>query len=134
MSRPSRQQIAEAITGLIADGVEAEELARSIAAYLITERRAKEVESLMRDLIERRKELGLIEIDAVSAFPLAENVKKHIEQIMAGRRYGEARVIINESTNPKVIGGVELESATTRLDLTFKSRLERLKQLTNLTN
>jgi F0F1-type ATP synthase delta subunit len=130
MNRVSRQQLAQAVASRISEGDAPKDIARSLAAYLITERRTKELEPLMRDVMRVRAEQGVSEVTAYSAFELSAAVKDQIRQMVTSGQNDKTAVILNKGINPELIGGVNIESAELQLDLTIRARLNRLKQLT----
>lgn len=130
MKKPSRQQIAQMIADRINSGADEATLARSLAAYLIAERRTKELEPLLRDVMKIRADRGTTEMTTASAYQLSSEVKDHIRKLLATDTSQVNSVIMNELIDPHVIGGVQIETADKQLDLTIRSRLNRLKQLT----
>lgn len=98
------------------------QLAAEIAAYLIAERRTKEIDSLLRDVMQARTAHGIMEADAISAFPLTLNIKQEIKQLLDAQT-----LVLNEKIDSRVLGGVRVESNDTLLDLTVRSRLNKLK-------
>ncbi len=128
MNKPSRRQLASTIVRMTSEGSNTR-LAKGIAAYLIQTRRTKELESLARDCMQDRTERGVVEVTATSAFPLTTNAKDEIQEKVTGIYQGVKKVIINEVVNPGIVGGVRIESTDKQLDLSFRSRLDRLELL-----
>lgn len=122
MAKVTRKQLAAAIAELMRTKP-LERVAKEVAAYLAAERRTKELDSLMRDVMQYRAQYeGVIEADAYSAYPLSSQVKAEIKRILDADK-----LVLNEIIDKNVIGGVRVESSDTQLDLTVRSRLERLK-------
>lgn len=112
------------------DGAEATKLAEEIAAYLLDARRTGELESLMRDILQYRADHGIVEVVAVSAFDLSTNVRKDIEAEVR-RLYPDANeIIVSHRLDSTIISGVRLDFANQQLDLSVRSKLNKLKQLT----
>lgn len=106
------------------------ELSKEVAAYLLTERRVAELDSVLRDVQDVWAKSGFIEVLAYSAFPLTAEVKQEIVN-QVRNIYPEATEIrITESIDPEVIGGVRLSLPNKQLDLSVESKLDRFKQLT----
>lgn len=119
-----RRQIARAKPGSTAD------LSRDIAAYLLAEHRTGELDSLMRDVMKLRAEMGIVEVVAVSARPLSAAAHAEVEA-QAKRVYPTATtVIVSEQLDESLIGGVRLEFPEQQLDLSVRDRLNTFKQLT----
>lgn len=105
-------------------------LAREVAAYLLTENRIDDLDSLLRDIMQYRMDHGVVEAVAVSAHELDDVVHKDIQAILK-TRYPEAKgIIVRDRQDPKVIGGVRIQLANEQLDLTVQSTLNKFKQLT----
>jgi F0F1-type ATP synthase delta subunit len=108
----------------------AKSLAKEIAAYLLTEKRVGELESVLRDVQLDWANNGYVEVLASSAHPLTADVKKQIET-QVKRLYPDARqIVVTEVPDPAVIGGVRLSLANQQLDLSVRAKLNKFKQLT----
>lgn len=111
------------------DGV-SRKLARELAAYLISEHRTSELDSIVRDVQADWTEAGQVEVIASSAHPLPAAAKADVKRQAARIYPGAKRVIVTEKLEPGVIGGVRLNFADSQLDLSLRAKLNRLKQLT----
>ena len=106
-------------------------LGKEIAAYLLTEHRVGELDSLLRDIMQYRADNGIVEVIAVCAHELTASLRGDITAQVRGL-YPDARdIIISQRLDASVVGGVRLEFANQQLDLTVRSQLNRLKQLTS---
>ncbi len=104
--------------------------AKEIAAYLISQRRTGQLESLLRDMMQYRADHGIVEVIASSAHPLEPAAKTDIEKRVR-RLYPEAKhVIITVEHDASLVGGVRLQLANQQLDLSVRAKLNRFKQLT----
>lgn len=103
---------------------------KEIAAFLISERRVSELDSIVRDIIQYRSDNGIVEVIARSAHPLTDEIRKQIEA-QVKKVYNDAKqIIISYQADSSVVGGVKLEFANQQLDLTVRNTLNRFKQLT----
>jgi F0F1-type ATP synthase delta subunit len=121
------------VAGRIADhtlskGV-AKGYAQQVAAYLISEGRVDELESLLRDVQADWAAKGYVEVLARSAYPLVETVKKDVAQQVKGLYPTAKKVVVTEVRDPSVIGGVQITLADKQLDLSVEAKLNRFKQL-----
>jgi F0F1-type ATP synthase delta subunit len=108
-------------------------LSREVAAYLLSEGRTAELDSIVRDVQADWAEAGIIEVLASSAHPLTASVKADIKS-QVRKLYPEAkRIIVTEVHDPDVIGGVRLNMAGRQLDLSVQAKLNKFKQLTTVT-
>lgn len=103
---------------------------REIAAYLLSERRTGQLDSILRDVQGDWARVGRVEVIASSAHPLTGAVKTDIARRIR-RLYPKARkIIVTEVHDPAVIGGVRLNLADRQLDLSVQAKLNQFKQLT----
>ena len=136
MKQP-RHEIAAAIArrSLTTHGVSAvKDLGDEIAAYLLAERRTSDLESLLRDVMQYRADHGIVEVIAVSAFALSDKVKADITAEVRTLQPDAKEIIISHRLDSDVVSGVRLEFANQQLDLSVRSKLNKLKQLTQAGN
>lgn len=108
-------------------------LSRDVAAYLLSEGRTGELESIVRDVQADWADAGIVEVVASSAYPLTAAVKADIRRKVAKLYPGAKRIVVTERHDPEVIGGVRLDFADRQLDLSVEAKLNRFKQLTTAT-
>lgn len=122
------------IAGIIADrtlkGGLPRRLSCEIAAYLLSERRVNELGPLLRDVQADWAAAGYVEVIASSAYPLSAQVKADIVRQVKQLHPTAKHVIVTEVRDPEVIGGVKLDFAGRRLDLSIRTKLNKFKQLT----
>ena len=131
MAKVSRHKIAAAIAERIDLGRDEQVLSREIAGYLLSVRRTSELNSVLRDVMEIRAERGIVEVTAVTAFPLTGSVRADIEANVRTHFPTAGTIIVSEAHDDDVVGGVRLELANQQLDLSVRAKLNRFKQLTN---
>jgi F0F1-type ATP synthase delta subunit len=103
---------------------------REIAAYLLTEQRTGELDSILRDVQHDWAEAGVVEVIASSAHPMTVRIRSDITREVK-RVYPKARsVVITEQYDPEIIGGVRLNLPDRQLDLSVEAKLNKFKQLT----
>lgn len=128
--KQSRRKLADHIAAQTLKHGSSRRLSKQIAAYLMAERRTSELDSLMRDVQADWATAGYIEVVARSAHVLPAGVISDIKQ-RAKQIYPQARKItVTSLIDPEVIGGVQLELANKRLDLSVEAKLNKFKQLT----
>ena len=101
-----------------------------IAAYLLAEHRVGELDSILRDILQYRMDNGVVEVNVVSAFKLTDKIREDITTQVDAMYPGPRAIIISHRYDKSVMGGVRLEFANQQLDLSVRSKLNRLKQLT----
>lgn len=102
---------------------------REIAAYLLSEHRGNELDSLLRDVQADWAEAGHVEVIARSAHPLTAAVRADIQRAVKQVYPSAKQIIINEVTAPEVVGGVQLNLPNQQLDLSIRTKLNHFKQL-----
>jgi len=125
-----RAQVAEAIAKKTLTEHDPAVLAREIAAYLLTENRVQDLDSLMRDVMAYRQEHGVVEATVMSAHDLTADVKSEVAGLVQDHYPAAKMVIIRETHDPEVIGGLKVKLANEQLDLSVRARLDTFKRLT----
>jgi F0F1-type ATP synthase delta subunit len=102
---------------------------KELAAYLLSERRVGELDSLLRDVQADWAEAGHVEVIARSAHPLnpaiRADIKRQVKQVYPNAK----KIVINEVPDPEIIGGVQLNLPHQQLDLSIRTKLNTFKQL-----
>lgn len=101
---------------------------REIAAYLLSEGRTNELDSLLRDVMNDWAEAGHVEVTARSAYPLTPAIQADIRREVKKVHPGAKQIVINEVVDPAIVGGVRLNLPNRQLDLSIRSKLNRFKQ------
>lgn len=125
MSKPTTRQIAQTIVKIL----DKPSPARSVAAYLVQERRTRDLAPIMREVMKLRgQQQGIIEASAVSAYPLTAETEKAINELLIAGSSTAKQVVLNKIEDPEAVGGVRVTTGDMHLDLTIHGRLNRLKQ------
>jgi F0F1-type ATP synthase delta subunit len=103
---------------------------QEIAAYLLSERRTGQLESIMRDVQGDWAKAGFVEVIASSAHPLTAGVKADIRRQIKALYPRAQKITVTERHDPEVIGGVRLSLADQQLDFSVQAKLNKFKQLT----
>lgn len=102
---------------------------REVAAYLLSEGRVNELDSLLRDVQADWAEVGHVEVAARSAYPLSTAVKADIRREVKKVHPKARQIVINEVIDLDMVGGVRLNLPNQQLDLTIRTKLNTFKQL-----
>lgn len=105
------------------------DLAREVAAYLLVEGRSDELDSLLRDVMLARADLGVIDVKVVSKYDLTEQVRDDIRAQIRSLYPNAKRIELNEYSDPSVIGSIRVELADRQLDLSVQAKLNKFKSL-----
>ena len=74
--------------------------------------------------------LGLLEVTAVTAQPMTEELRKRLTDKLS--KTTGRRIVLTEQVDKSIIGGIVVRYGNTELDSSVKTRLEKLKaQITN---
>jgi F0F1-type ATP synthase delta subunit len=103
--------------------------ARSIAAYLLSNRRTAELDSLLRDIRGAWAERGFIEVTATCAHELSEEVQQDITAEVRKLYPTANQIVIVQKHDPTIVGGVRIEFANRQLDLSVEAELNKFKAL-----
>lgn len=106
-------------------------LAREIAAYLLTERRTAELESILRDIMQYRTLHGVLEAEVVTAHEITSQVTDEVKQLLHAAYPNAKTVHVTKRQDPAVIGGLRVDMANEQLDMTMRAKLATFKRLTS---
>lgn len=96
-----------------------------LAAYLVSERRTKEAELLVRDIEAALAARGEMVADVTTARELTLEARDALKQFIASTS-GAKKVTLRESIDPSVIGGARVATPSMLFDGTVASKLEKL--------
>jgi F0F1-type ATP synthase delta subunit len=130
MSKTPRHEIAKVLAERTLGRINAKNFSEEIAAYLVSEHRTADLEPLLRDVMQYRADHGIVEVIAVTAYPLTAGVRGDIEKRVKALSPGAKQIIISEELSSDVVGGLRLEFPNQQLDLSVRAKLSRFKQLT----
>ena len=118
MARATNSTIARALLADIDAGKDMQTITESLAAYLVQERRLGDLNAILRD-VERQlfTQRGVLYVHADVARPMSEQQKQDVTSIFQAQS-GAKEVVIEETINKVVIGGVRLTTADLQQDLT----------------
>ena len=116
MARATNSTIARALLADIDAGKDMQTITESLAAYLVQERRLGDLNAILRD-VERQlfTQRGVLYVHADVARPMSEQQKQDVTSIFQAQS-GAKEVVIEETINKGVIGGVRLTTADQQLD------------------
>ncbi|MCB9819707.1 F0F1 ATP synthase subunit delta [Candidatus Nomurabacteria bacterium] len=121
--RISRRKIAKYAAAEIAAGnIEALD---EVAAHLIDTQRSKEAELVARDIEAALAESGEVIATVTTARKLTGESRSAVKSYVI-RVTGANKVIIRETVDPSVIGGVKIALPGRLLDTTVAAKLEKL--------
>ncbi len=99
---------------------------KQLAAYLTETHRENEMDLIVRDIEAALAERGLVVADLHSSRKLGDDTKNAIASFLAQTMNAE-RVVMRESVDDSLLGGVRVSAAGRELDTTLRRRLNQLK-------
>ena len=128
MVRVSRRKLAQyaAERLLASDAMVIDEL----SALLISEKREREVDLLVRDIEAEMAECGTVVATVESARTLDLATKNKIKSLLSSKANTNdqnIKVLLRESIDPTLIGGFKLRTPTATLDATIAKKLNDLR-------
>ena len=120
-----RSNLAEYIVASVEDNMNSKKLAKNIAEYLLDSRKASELESVLRDVVNLRAANGFVEVDAYSTHKLSDSAIKDIKTTVKNHYDNTKTVVVNNLIDEDLVGGVKLYIGSDRLDLSIKNKLNK---------
>ncbi|HSW85829.1 MAG TPA: F0F1 ATP synthase subunit delta [Candidatus Saccharimonadales bacterium] len=127
--KQSRAKLAKLVADKTINGRTSDMFIKELAAYLLSERRVNELNSLVRDVQADWADQGFVEVIASSEHQLTDAVKHHIVDAIKPLYPRASSIKVSENHDSSVIGGVRLNLPEHQLDLTVKAKLDTFKHL-----
>lgn len=128
MSKLSRRALAAYASEQLLAGRPAQFVAKHLAAALIDAGKTDEVEFLLGDIAaELQSQRVLAVTKSTSAFSLTPDLRQSIKEQIQKATSTKA-VLLQEEIDPKVLGGIRLETSTQVWDSTINRKLADLKE------
>lgn len=121
-ARVSRRKIALYVTQQLLSGAKPKAVMKELAAFLIETRRTRELDLVIRDIEGELAANGIVVADVLSAYPLADELKKEVARLV-----GAKDLQLRETIDPSVLGGMRVSVPGQRFDGTIRHKLEALK-------
>lgn len=123
----SRRQIAEFMANRIAkNGKIAKRDVLELAALLTTDKRQKEAELLVEDILDNLAEHKIILTKVKSAYALNDDNRKAITRYVK-KHTGGQQIHIREEVDPELIGGYVLQTPGQMVDFSIRHRINLIK-------
>jgi F-type H+-transporting ATPase subunit delta len=129
MHNISRRELASYAAEQLLDQAKPSEIARELAAILVISRRVNQAELLAEDIgweLERRGRAANATV--ISAHELSEQLRKSI--VAHVKKAADVKeVIINETVDPSILGGVRIDTAAHSWDKSLRRKLTEIKEV-----
>ena len=124
----SRRVLARFVAQALADSTakSREKLVSELAAYVVEHKLQGQLELIVADIAANLSRLGHIEASVTTAHPLTDTLRAELT-VYVRRIEGAKSVVLQESVDPSLIGGVIVETPNQRLDSSLATKLKRLR-------
>lgn len=101
---------------------------KELASLLLEQRLHNQAEEIMADIAKEYARVhGIVEAEARTAFPLSTELKKALTERVK-QTTGAKSVILHESVDKSLLGGVVVSAPEMELDLSLRSKLNRMQR------
>lgn len=118
----SRSKLAKHTARRIIAGADAEAI-KELAAYLIEEGRTRETDLVVRAIYEELEHSGVVVTHVTSAEAIDSEIKAELSRLI-----GADKLVIRETVEPSILGGVLVQTPSKVLDASFRRRLAKLRE------
>ena len=132
MKTLSNKKLAKKIAEKLYTASSADERKKTIkllSAYIISEKLADELDSLLNDIALQLEELtGTTQANVKSRFPLSASLRKQIKELVSTET-GANSVVLAEEIDESLIGGITVSSPRFEIDISLDSVLKNFKMM-----
>lgn len=126
MARISRRKLAHYTVQGLVSAESGSVVMKQLGAYLVSERRTKEADLLIRDIQTELLKKGRALVTVSSARGLSNESRQTVSDFVMVAYPGVKKVEIIETIDVSLIGGVLLRTPDKRFDASVKRKLEKL--------
>jgi F0F1-type ATP synthase delta subunit len=124
--RLSRRKITGYIADQLALGKPAKKLIRELAAYLVSARRTKELDLIVRDIEYELTKRGIVLARVTTAFDLQAATRSAVTKLIKERTNAK-NIELEQYIDPAVLGGFKIDLPGLKMDATIAHRLNVLR-------
>ena len=118
----SRRKLAQYAASRALDGKLPANVLRDLAAYLVENKRVRELELVVRSIEEELADRGIMVANVTTARPISDDLRQAVAKTLSAKH-----VYLREIVDPSVVGGVRIDTPNARLDSTIKRKLMLLR-------
>lgn len=122
--RVSRKKLAEFIALNLAVDGDYKACLEKVAGYLVENRRTKELNLILDDVAYELQNYGIVNARVSSRNELLDDIRTNIERFIKNQTNAKS-IILNETIDTSIIGGIKLEIPGKRLDSTINNKLNK---------
>lgn len=122
----SRRQVARSVAARLLAGDDSAAVLRQLAAYLVVNRLQKQLAMYVGDIEYELAQAGTVVANVTSARTLTPDLRQQLIDYVQAETSAR-RVVLEESIDPAIIGGVIVRTPTLTLDASVTTKLKRLR-------
>lgn len=122
----SRRQVARSVAARLLAGDDSAAVLRQLAAYLVVNRLQKQLAMYVGDIEYELAQAGTVVANVTSARTLTPDLRQRLIDYVQAETSAR-RVMLEESIDPAIIGGVIVRTPTLTLDVSVTTKLKRLR-------
>lgn len=126
MSRLTRRQLARYAADQLVVGNQA--VIDELAAYLLDQRRVKELELLVSDIENELVVRGVAVAHVMTARTLEGTLRTKLAELLE-QELGVDKVYLSETIQPELIGGFKVRAAGREIDASLSRKINQLKTM-----
>lgn len=121
----SRRVIARHIATELLDGASRDKTILKLAAYLVAHKMQSQAELVAADILRDLAERGAVEARVATARPLTDDLRSAISEYVKQAESAQT-VMLRETVDESLIGGVIIETPRKRLDASVASQVRAI--------
>lgn len=127
MAKVSRRRLAKTVVSEIIAGKPQMRIMRSLAAYMVEHKMTHQAEMLIGDISsEYARQTGKLTVEVISTHQLSDAIRKQLTEFFA-KEAGAKKVVLHESHDQQLIGGLVARTPDAELDLSVRRKLTKLR-------
>lgn len=122
----SRRVLARSVAAQLVAGTPSETIVPRLAAYIVDSRLRTQTDQIISDIAYELSRQGVVEATVTTVRPLTKELRERIDRYIYDHERASA-VVLDEVVDPALIGGVIIETPSSRLDASVATTLKKLK-------
>lgn len=124
----SRRKVATYAAEQLYAGAKTKHLAQQLAAYVVEQGKVEDADLLLHDIASAlSNNHGVATVRMTSAHSLTTALKQAVSNFVRKVEGAHDVIVMNETTDPELIGGVKVETANGFFDASVRQTLNQLK-------
>lgn len=129
VAKISRRLIVASLAEMLKKGKTTTEVARLLAAYLVKNKRVRDLELYLRDLeLVIAKEFNVTTAYVATVRKISQKTRTEVKQLVKAYS-GTQSVEVIEEVDPSLLGGIVIRTANAELDGSVRTKLQKLRSI-----